>query len=456
LAKHKFLWFILLLFTSPARAHIGSPDTFVQAQIGPYVVLIAAHPPATSPGALELDLRFAPDDHITRITAALDDATPTIVPLVLDGTASTSLWTTSTAAQTLHLEVEGNHGTFSYKVTLPASSQNQLSRSKRLSLLETSSVEIAFVVFVIIATVFLILTLSGAKDMLHPHRFRLIATAILVALLLAAGLAIRKPSHTAITASLNANQLDFTLTNSSETFTDLLPDHGKLIHLFLIRVPGKDVFLHLHPVQLSPGHFRTNLPAMPPGTYTLFADLYHADGTPETAALRLTLPGQSHSALTDQDDTTAVLPPIAQTLRVAHSPAASSMVSGEQQLLTFPLRDDYTLTLLAPLHLAPLHVNLFTVTLLDPTGRPPQDMALYLSMSAHAVVLRADDQVFAHIHPGGTLPMLMPANMTMSMPTATNTATIPYGFPTTGLYRIFVQMKHGRTVETAAFDLHVN
>jgi hypothetical protein len=265
----------------------------------------------------------------------------------------------------------------------------------------------------------------------------------------------RRPSQTTLTATLNANQLDFTLTNPSESFANLLPDHGKLIHLFLIREPGKDVFLHLHPIQLSPGHFRTNLPAMPPGTYTLFADLYHTDATPETAALRLTLPGQSRSTTTDTDDTTAVLP---QINGVAHSPAASSLVSGEQQLHTFPLHDNYTLTLLAPSHLVPLHANLFTVTLLDPTGNPPQDMAFYLGMSAHAVVLRSDDQVFAHIHPGGTLPMLMsPAAMSaMSMDAPSNTATIPYGFPSAGLYRFFVQMKHGHTVETAAFDLTVN
>jgi hypothetical protein len=193
---------------------------------------------------------------------------------------------------------------------------------------------------------------------------------------------------------------------------------------------------------------------MPPGTYTLFADMYHADGTPDTAMLRLTLPGQSHSALTDPDDTTAVLPPI------AHSTADPPPVSGEEELHTFTLHDNYTLTLLTPSHLPPLHANLFNVTLRDPTGHPPADMALYLGMSAHAVILRSDDQVFAHIHPGGTLPMLMPVNMTMAMPAAgnpaANTATIPYGFPTVGLYRVFVQMKHGHTVETAAFDLTVN
>jgi hypothetical protein len=34
--------------------------------------------------------------------------------------------------------------------------------------------------------------------------------------------------------------------------------------------------------------------------------------------------------------------------------------------------------------------------------------------------------------------------------------SFPYGFPTAGHYRIFVQMKHGGTVETGAFDAQVN
>jgi len=31
----------------------------------------------------------------------------------------------------------------------------------------------------------------------------------------------------------------------------------------------------------------------------------------------------------------------------------------------------------------------------------------------------------------------------------------PYGFPSAGRYRIFVQMKHGATVETGVFDAEV-
>jgi len=45
--------------------------------------------------------------------------------------------------------------------------------------------------------------------------------------------------------------------------------------------------------------------------------------------------------------------------------------------------------------------------------------------------------------------------MNMEMPPSSNTATIPYGFPSAGRYRVFVQMKHGPIVETAAFDLTV-
>ena len=36
-----------------------------------------------------------------------------------------------------------------------------------------------------------------------------------------------------------------------------------------------------------------------------------------------------------------------------------------------------------------------------------------------------------------------------------NTVGFPYGFPTPGNYRIFVQMKHANAVETATFDANV-
>jgi hypothetical protein len=36
------------------------------------------------------------------------------------------------------------------------------------------------------------------------------------------------------------------------------------------------------------------------------------------------------------------------------------------------------------------------------------------------------------------------------------TVDFPYGFPSPGRYRIFIQMKHGDTVETGVFDADVH
>jgi hypothetical protein len=43
----------------------------------------------------------------------------------------------------------------------------------------------------------------------------------------------------------------------------------------------------------------------------------------------------------------------------------------------------------------------------------------------------------------------------MEMGTATSQVSFPFGFPSAGAYRVFVQMKHGSVIETGAFDLSV-
>jgi hypothetical protein len=45
--------------------------------------------------------------------------------------------------------------------------------------------------------------------------------------------------------------------------------------------------------------------------------------------------------------------------------------------------------------------------------------------------------------------------MNMSPEAISPTVEFPYGFPSSGRYRIFVQMKHGVTVETGVFDAEV-
>jgi hypothetical protein len=153
--------------------------------------------------------------------------------------------------------------------------------------------------------------------------------------------------HTTLSAYLDAGgRLDLTLFNSEESFADLASDHGKPLHLFLIREPEADVLLHLHPQQTRPGHFVAQLPAMPAGRYALFADLYHRAAPIETAAdtdlashtepavrnetatLTLNLPAERPGAASDPDDSFAMLPAL------SHSSAAAEPLAGPGSLLS--------------------------------------------------------------------------------------------------------------------------
>jgi hypothetical protein len=129
--------------------------------------------------------------------------------------------------------------------------------------------------------------------------------------------------------------------------------------------------------------------------------------------------------------------------------------------------------------LRPKQPTIFEFKLLDANGKAPGDMGFYMGMLGHAAFVKNDGSVFAHIHPNGSVAMaalmmtrhqgqagatemseadmseMDPASMhhggqmQMQLP---NEVGFPYGFPTSGRYRIFVQMKHGATIETGVFD----
>jgi len=115
----------------------------------------------------------------------------------------------------------------------------------------------------------------------------------------------------------------------------------------------------------------------------------------------------------------------------------------------------------------------------DKDGQPAKDLEPYMGMAGHAEFVSTDMTVFAHVHPAGSVSMAAlelarpgPANaasgelqaritlsMPMSMPVSSapmpSEVSFPYGFPRTGNYRIFVQIKRAGRVETGVFDAHV-
>ena len=112
--------------------------------------------------------------------------------------------------------------------------------------------------------------------------------------------------------------------------------------------------------------------------------------------------------------------------------------------------------------LVPKRLTTFTFRVEDENGQPVRDLELYMGMPGHAIFVRRDRKVFAHVHPSGSAPM---AAIDIAMPSITShaqhaaappsTVTFPYGFPEPGQYRIFVQMKRAGAIVTGAFDADV-
>ena len=106
-------------------------------------------------------------------------------------------------------------------------------------------------------------------------------------------------------------------------------------------------------------------------------------------------------------------------------------------------------------------------------GQPAGDVHPYLGMAGHAAFVKTDGTVFAHTHPEGSASMqaMMLANGGSAEMADTGSmggmdmgggsedippsVDFPYGFPSAGRYRIFIQMKHGNIVETGVFDAEV-
>jgi hypothetical protein len=470
---------LCFLAALPLAAHVGSPDVFFEGAAGPYKLLVTIRPPEVVPGVAEIEIRSLSPE-LRRISvlplrltrdqqfAPLPDLAK---PAKEDPQFYTgSLWLMATGTWQVRIDADGALGPGSVAVPVPALPQRVLGMQAILV-----AVLIPLAAVLALGTV----GIAGAyarEGILEPGKtpdaaaVRRARRAMAIAGVIVTGAFLLgwywwnaeddayrgyvfKPMRLQATVT-GGNQLLLRLENPkwlNRSADDLAPDHGHLMHLYVIRVPAMDRVWHLHPERNSDGAFAQSLPSMPAGRYALFGDVVHENGLPETATATIDVPEINGSALAG-DDSGGQAPPLS-------SASALSNVS--------PLSNGYRM--IWDRGAAPLHArqpNVFTFRVVEANGNPATAMQLYMGMLGHAAFVRTDLGVFAHLHPSGSAPMPALALTHPEDPHAGHAmhmadgelpaqVSFPYGFPSPGAYRIFVQMKRGDTIETGVFDAAV-
>ncbi len=490
---HAWLVFLLLqIFAIHAWAHVGSPDIYVEGNAGPYKLSVVIRPPLVIPGVADIELRSQTPGiervEITPIPLTGEASKYPPVPDLMQRPASDPgyftghLWIMATGSWQIRFTVRGGQGSGIFSAPVPATAIGTRKMQPALGLV------LAVLGILLIAGLIGIVGAATREAQLAPgieppparRRRAYVAMTITFVLSIGAvifgnhwwgaeaadyGRYIYKPLK--MRAQLEpGNVLDLQLSDpgwlKQRKLDDFIPDHDHLMHLYMLRWPFMDVVFHLHPQPAASGDFRLELPSVPAGEYRLYADVVHENGFPETTVSSIQLPKISGRPLVgdDAEGTSVVLGP-----------------GADQTSKSFRLPDGYSMVWKRPDMLAAKTPYDFTFELLDPRGLPASDVALYMGMLGHAVFVKDDGTVFAHIHPSGTVSMAalmiaqaqnqpsvassnqndMPAmpGMSISHSSLSNIVSFPYGFPSAGIYRIIVQMKHGTVIETGFFDVRV-
>jgi hypothetical protein len=473
----------IVVFPSSAIAHVNSPDVYFDGYAGPYHLLVTISPPAVVPGIADIQIRSATKDietiKILPLKMVGEGASLAPTPDAMERTHDDAelfrgkLWIMTRGSWKVQIAAEGARGQGMLYVPLPAVSTHSASMQRGLSLLLAGlGVLLVAGIVGIVGAAVREASLPAGEEPAPELKRRSYRREVIAAVLVLAAIFFGDRwwrAEAAVNARLNykvphlqadldgGNHLLFKLQepNLPEVdrygvesadklvLTDLLPDHGHLIHLFMVRMPDMNSFWHLHPEQMGEGQFTLNLPSLPAGHYLVYADIVHHTGFPETQIGDITLPDIAGTPLVGDDAGGRYL-------------TASDSVS--------QLPDGYRMVW--EKGASPLKANVplwFRFRIEGKDGYPATEMETYMGMAAHAAIISADGSVFAHVHPAGSVSMtaeMLAASsahdMTSMRPGSPGAeVSFPYGFPRPGDYRIFVQIKRAGRVETGVFTARV-
>jgi hypothetical protein len=495
-----FLIALSFVACAPANAHVGSADVFYENDAGPYHVFVTVRMPKVIPGLAQIEIRSQSNDvheirlNILRLSgfgyklqAIPDWAQRSLMdPKLFVG----SIWIMETYDLQVRIQLDGARGKAELGIPIPAFAQSTLRMQKSLGGLLFGcmiflSIGIVCVVGASVREAQLQPGEAPTVKGLRKARSAMFGASALLLIVIGLGNAWWKVdasnSQTQTWSSNSPNALAtlqpdgrllLRVQGKGDLWTtyikpeNFIPDHGHLMHLFLIRLPYMDRMYHLHPERIDGGRFLENLPTVFAGKYQIFADIVDDNGVPWTAVGQIDLPNVAGRPFSG-DDSQAFEGPLTPTKEDA---TLAQLPDGDHMIWE---RDP-----------SPLRANVpmsFRFRIEDRNGRAAKDLEPYMGMAGHAAFVRSDCSVFAHVHPAGSVSMaalqmaqaslppgLPRANesqlvsqgdshpaMEMAMNVSAPEVSFPYGFPKAGLYRIFVQIKRSGHVQTGVFDAHV-
>ena len=473
-------------------AHVGSPDTFFSGPAGPYNIRVSVRLPGVIPGRAQVTVRIPDSKDATSYrvgiragqwNVGLKGAPPPEpgTPVPGDPTLyAAEIWFMTASSYQMAVDVEGPSGPGTAMIPVMA-----IATADREMPPWLGGVLAALGVLLTLG----LLTLIGAavrESVLPPGaepdgqrrtraRLATAGTCVLAALIIWGGSAWWEAEANAYRSFVRYRPFESTASvvdrNGVSTlslgirdprwtgkpfpgsrYNALLPDHGKLMHLFLVREDGLNGFAHLHPVARSAAalDFDAALPPLAPGRYRVYGDIVHESGYTQTLVSAVDIASTPAAPATDPDDSsfigstaTGSSADLGDGTQLVWARPAAPIAAGEESLLAFTVRDSSG-----------------AIAAVEP----------YMGMAAHVIVASHDHSVFAHLHPSGSVSMAALQAFLARSPTGRSAdaaghaahagsvdgrVEVPYAFPQAGPYRLWIQVKRSGQVRTAAFDLDV-
>ena len=461
LALSLFLSFAL---SPPAEGHIGSSGVVVQKRAGNYQLLVSIQPPDVVPGTAKITV-FIEQGRVSSVGGrpiyfqSGDEVAPThdVLTAVDQNRYEGDVWLMQSGSSSIELTIDGPDG--KQQVVVPVVAVATALRDMPPGI----GWGLAAMGVLLVVMLTTIIGASNADGVVAPgqgvpktlRRRRLVGMGVglVVVTLMLTGwrswwnstaaeyrdVQLYRPAPIRTSVKVMDGQRQLTIQFDTTGFAKkeqlrrlysfILPDHGKLMHAFLVSMPGLDAFAHLHPVRRDTLHFEATLPPLPGGKYLLFADVVYRSGFAETLTDTLELPslepaGQRTGARAaapvkpmDRDDSWLITEPMGDTpsagTRPSNRPGAASMPNLDRDMVvcgkpgpSITLQDGSTMIWMdspgQTLEVGKLYNLKFAVA--DAQGKAAT-LEPYLGMPGHAAILRSDGSVYIHLHPIGTYSM---------------------------------------------------